>query len=166
MCLVICQTGCGTYKCLPQILKDYEGRLDGYKEWVGRDTQNQHFCSKMGSIIIQSSVQCKHLGKGLKLQYRKSCLWNKVWKNSTETEKNQRKWERYSFWLNYLWNRGDRGIRIKALLCMLFTGFLFTRPWNAHWLASIKANFYQYIYIIINNKIKASVMWEWEYTKI
>lgn len=32
MCLVICQTGCGTYKGLPQILKDYEGTLDGYKE--------------------------------------------------------------------------------------------------------------------------------------
>ena len=27
MCLVICQTGCGTYKGLPQILKDYEGTL-------------------------------------------------------------------------------------------------------------------------------------------
>lgn len=81
-------------------------------------------------------------------------------KNSTGNRKGREDEKGYSFgWTTYeteVIEGWSKGFIMHALYWFPF----YKAMRNAHWLGSIKANFYQYIYIIINNKIKASVMWE------
>ena len=114
--------------------------LDGYKEeWVGKDVKPT-LCSKIGSIITPS-VQCKHLGKGLKLQYRTKLPVEIKLKTSTGNRKggedgkgHSSGWTIYEVEVIEGWNKG-------FIMHAVFWFPFYKAMRNAGWLGSIEAHF-------------------------